>query len=165
VKNISSGEAIRAAARLRADHRMGSPPLPLTGIHVLVVDDNDDLREVVGAILGHFGAFVSPVATIADTRRLLERMTPDVVVCDVDGAGDEAYAFVQTMAAFEAGRAQTPVVGMTGSPYEHPVERMRAAGFAARLAKPVSPEVLRDVVMAVLEEKGGSAGRRRGGAT
>lgn len=132
---------------------------------MLVVDDNDDLREVVGAILGHFGAFVSSVATIPDTRLLLERLTPDVVVCDVDGAGDEAYAFVETMAPRAAGRARTPVVGMTSSPYEHPVERLRAAGFAARLAKPFSPEVLRDVVTAVLEEKGGSAGRPRGGAT
>ena len=51
-------------------------PLPadaLTGVHVLIVDDDPDARDLIGTVLQYCGALVSAVAVAVDALALVER--------------------------------------------------------------------------------------------
>ncbi|HXH82773.1 MAG TPA: response regulator [Candidatus Tectomicrobia bacterium] len=128
---------------------MGQAPKPLTGIHVFVVDEHDDLREVITSILAYFGALVTSARSIGDALPALRHMTPDVVVCDLDLGGEGAYAFIRTLRDQPPPLGRVPVLATTGSRHEHPVSRVQAAGFDARLAKPFAPDMLCALVAAL----------------
>src|SRR5256885_14728219 len=70
------------AGVLRTATGMDSRQGVLTGLYVLVVDDDLDAREILSSVLGYFGAFVTVSKGVADARRLLHEVAPDVVLAD-----------------------------------------------------------------------------------
>ncbi len=56
---------------------------PLTGLHLLVVDDNRDARVIYKTILSHCGAFVTAVSSAAAAARALRQIQPDVILTDL----------------------------------------------------------------------------------
>ena len=58
----------------------------LYGLHVLVVEDDADAREILTSVLTYFGAFITAVPSAEDALRHLRAVRPDVVVTDVCSA-------------------------------------------------------------------------------
>ena len=65
------------------------PNGPLTGLHVLVVDDNRDARLIYKSLLGHCGAYVTPVASAAAAARALKQVRPDIILTDLSMPGHD----------------------------------------------------------------------------
>ena len=93
-------------------------PIKLAGVRVLVVEDQEDTRDLLAAALGHSGAEVEPAGSAREALSALRRRPPDVLVCDIAMPGEDGYALlarVRALAAEEGGLV--PAVALTA--YAH----------------------------------------------
>jgi PAS domain S-box-containing protein len=122
-------------------------PLRLSGVRVLVVEDEEDTRDLLSAALGHSGAVVDLAASAEEALANLGRRRPDVLVCDIGMPVEDGYALltrVRALAAEEGGLV--PAVALTAYARSDDRRRALAAGFQVHLAKPVDPDELISVV-------------------
>ena len=122
-------------------------PIELSGLNVLVLDDELDARELVEAVLRKAGAAVVLASNVAEAFELLRAQKPDVIVSDIGMPGEDGYFFIRrlrTLSREEGGRI--PAVALTA--YARPDDRRRAlaAGFQNHAAKPVEPQELMFVI-------------------
>jgi CheY-like chemotaxis protein len=129
---------------------MGRPPAvaadALRGIHVLVVDDNADARDLLRRILEYAGALVAVTGSAADAIQYTRRLVPDVVVCDIVMPGHDGYWLLERLRG-DAGPpganvATVPVIAVTGLADDHPSAQALERGFTAYLPKPIDPAEL-----------------------
>jgi CheY-like chemotaxis protein len=126
----------------------------LAGTVVLIVDDDPDAREVVAAILRHYGAKVI-VATSVSTALVALRREPqvDVLVADLGMPVEDGYDLIRQVRASDVQKiAAMPAAALTAYTTEEDRERVLAAGFQFHLAKPVDPAVLVATVERLREE-------------
>ncbi|MBY0308020.1 MAG: PAS domain-containing protein [Phycisphaerales bacterium] len=111
----------------------------LSGVSVLVVDDEPDARDLVCRLLGDCGATVVGAGSVEEALTAAGRDAPDVVVSDIGMAGRDGYELVGLL---RARGCAAPAAAVTA--YARPEDRARAlgAGFSAHLAKPVEPGAL-----------------------
>ena len=73
---------------------MGSPAGVLRGLHVFVVEDDRDAREILTTVLEYVGALVTAAPTAAEALRHLRATTPDVVLADMNLGRHDAGALL-----------------------------------------------------------------------
>jgi PAS domain S-box-containing protein len=135
-------EERRAERGERSEHRM-VPGRSLTGLHVLVVDDDRESREISAKTLRQFGATVSLAASAAEAIDQIARDAPDVLVADIGMPGEDGNSLMRRIRALSRENGgQIPALALTG--HAGPQHRTRAleSGFEAHLSKPVSPRLL-----------------------
>ncbi len=119
----------------------------LTHLHVLLVEDDDDSRDLFVSVLEKCGARVSSTDSGYEALALFEADTPDVVVSDVGMAKMDGYALIRNLRGLplEAGRS-VPAIALTA--YARTEDRQRAfsEGFQMHIAKPVDPAHLASAV-------------------
>lgn len=126
------------------------PADALVGLHVLVVDDDAEARELIRTVLEYGGALVTVVATARDALRTLQRLTPDVVVSDIAMPHENGYWLIREMRELDAVKGhRIPAIAITGHSGTHGPERTLAAGFDAHLGKPIDPWDLCRVIAAL----------------
>ena len=112
----------------------------LAGHTVLVVDDNEDTREVLGTILEAHGATVSTAASVADARLALAGTLPDVLITDLAMPVEDGFALLDYCRHHsDLNLQQLPILALTAYGGHQAQDRVLAAGFDAYLAKPVEP--------------------------
>ncbi|HEX8137197.1 MAG TPA: PAS domain S-box protein [Pyrinomonadaceae bacterium] len=122
-------------------------PPALEGLHVLVVDDEEDTRFLVSSILEQCAARVSTASSAEEGLEMLKRLRPDVVLSDLGMPVEDGYSLITKVRALppeEGGR--TPAAALTA--YARVEDRMKVlrAGFQIHLPKPVEPAELVTVV-------------------
>src|SRR5688572_32722649 len=107
------------------------------GRTVLLIEDNDDAREAVAALLELEGCVVETAAEGVSGIELVRTNRPDVALVDIGLPGIDGYEVARRIRAL--GPPQPFLVALTG--YGRPEDRQRAteAGFDAHLVKPVDP--------------------------
>jgi len=126
------------------------PADALVGLHVLVVDDDAEARELIRTVLEYGGALVTVVSTARDALRNLQRVTPDVVVTDIAMPHENGYWLIREMRALDAVKGhRIPAIAITGHSTLHGPERTLAAGFDAHMPKPIDPWELCRVIAAL----------------
>jgi CheY-like chemotaxis protein len=119
-------------------------------VRVLVVDDEPDAREVVAAVLAHYGADVTLAATAEEALTLLGRVRPHVVISDVVMRGLDGYALLRAIRALpESDGGLTPAVALTASVTTEDRLRALRAGFQFHVPKPVHPLELAQAVVSL----------------
>ncbi len=119
----------------------------LDGLRVLVVDDEDDARSLIAAVLQGRGARVFMAASAAEAVTMLQAERPDVVLSDISMRDEDGYDFIRKVRALPpASGGRTPAAALTA--YGRLEDRMKAlsAGFQLHVAKPVDPAELVAVV-------------------
>jgi CheY-like chemotaxis protein len=112
----------------------------LDGHHVLVVDDNEDTRNVLATMLEAHGATVSTAASVAEARIALTTRLPDVLVTDLAMPVEDVFGLLDYCRHHADPRLQTlPILALTAYGGQQAHDRVIAAGFDAYLAKPVEP--------------------------
>ena len=112
----------------------------LKGHHVLVVDDNEDTRQLLGTMLEAHGATVGMAASVADARAALTVRLPDVLITDLAMPVEDGYGLLEYCRQNSDPRLQTlPILALTAYGGKQAEDRVLAAGFDAYLAKPVEP--------------------------
>jgi CheY-like chemotaxis protein len=127
----------------------------LSGLHVLVVEDDADARELVGAVLERCGACVTLTASAAEGVAAFEQRRPDVIVSDIEMPHEDGYGFIRKIRArrVEEG-GEVPAAALTA--YASAADRMKVlgAGFNIHIAKPVQPTELAVVVASLAGRHG-----------
>jgi CheY-like chemotaxis protein len=127
---------------------------PLSGVKVLVVDDDADARESVSLALAQCGAKTAAVGSAREALQMLHEFRPDVLVSDIGMPGEDGYAFIRRVRAISAHDvAHVPAVALTA--YCQPEDERRAllAGYQKFVPKPVEPDELAAVVRTLLERR------------
>lgn len=123
----------------------------LSGLRVLVVDDEADMRDLVVAILEHAGASVRVAASAAEAFALVDSFQPAVIVSDIGMPHMNGYDFMRRIRSQAANRKlaeerehSIPPIGIALTAYamEQDQQQALAAGFQRHLSKPVEPEAL-----------------------
>jgi CheY-like chemotaxis protein len=115
----------------------------LAGTRVLIVDDDPDAREVVAAILRHYGASVIVATSVSTALVALRREQVDVLVADLGMPVEDGYDLIRHVRSSENDKiARLPAAALTAYTTEEDRDRVLAAGFQFHLAKPVDPAVL-----------------------
>ncbi len=115
----------------------------LSGLRLLVVDDEPDMREMLASALEQHGAEVATAASGEEALRWLAENRADLLVSDIAMPGMDGCALVRELRRAGTGRvARMPAVAV--SAFARPEDRRDAleAGFQDYLTKPVEPEVL-----------------------
>lgn len=118
--------------------RVALDPTLLRGVQVLVIDDDEEARDLLRAVLEYCGAQVVTAESARAGLATLSHVRPDVVVCDVVMPGDDGYALVRALRT-RASMANVPVIALTAYAFAHGVHEALQAGFNAYLKKPVEP--------------------------
>jgi CheY-like chemotaxis protein len=123
------------------------PTDALVGVHVLVVDDDDDARQLLRTILQYCGALVTVTASAREAMSVLTRVTPDALVSDIAMPEQDGYWLIHELRALPAAQGGAiPAIALTAHGAAHGPDRTLAAGFQAHLRKPVDPWELCRVV-------------------
>jgi CheY-like chemotaxis protein len=109
----------------------------LRGLHVLVVDDNADAREIVAWTLNYFGAVVTRASSPAVALALLHRISPDLIVSDFSMPGEDGFSFIRRVRGLPPPVRDVPAIALTGFDGIANAATARAAGFNAYLVKPL----------------------------
>jgi signal transduction histidine kinase len=129
----------------------GAPRRPAPRpLRVVVVDDNDDVRETTGELLQALGHTVELASSGEEGAELILRVEPDVAIVDLGMPGLDGCG-VATQVRARLGSAQVRLVAMTGYGQETDRRKTREAGFDAHLVKPVDVETL---ITALSNEEG-----------
>jgi PAS domain S-box-containing protein len=121
-----------------ADRR---PVVSLESLRVLVVEDDDDSRGLMEAVLSASGALVRAVDHTERALQLLAHEPFDVLVADIGLPHADGFDLLQRIRATSR-LAQLPAVAVTGFASEDDRLRVAAAGYAAHVPKPFDADVL-----------------------
>jgi signal transduction histidine kinase/ActR/RegA family two-component response regulator len=132
----------------------GEINVPLTGIRVLLVDDEVDSREMMASALEACGAEVVAADSAIEALQVLGRAPFDVMLSDVAMPGKDGYELIREIRAAPAARiASVPAAAVTACVREDEREKALAAGFQMHLAKPVHPAALARAVAALARRR------------
>ncbi len=121
--------------------------LALTGLRVLVVDDQADTRELVARMLRQYGVEVTEVASAVEGLAALQRLMPDVLVSDIEMSLEDGYSLMRKVRALAASAGGAiPALVLMASPSEEDQENALYAGFTQYLPKPINPLELVEIV-------------------
>lgn len=107
----------------------------LQGVHVLVVDDEAEVRHVIAEILQLHGATVLSAGSGAEAISLLETCAPDVIVTDIAMINGDGFWLLHEVR--KRMLLAVPVIAISGHLDGSEEERLLAAGFDFLVAKPV----------------------------
>jgi len=122
------------------------PASDLEGVRVLVVDDEEDARELVSTMLGRYGAVVQTAASTTEALDFLESWNPRVLIADIGMQGEDGYELIRKVRALPGKTGTIPALALTA--YARIEDRMRAlsAGFQVHLSKPIDSAQLASAV-------------------
>jgi CheY-like chemotaxis protein len=127
----------------------------LDGVHVLVVDDDLDARELLAVILQRSGARVTLADSALAAMRVLDETLPHAILADIEMPEQDGYALVRQVRGLSPEHGGgIPVVAVTAYASETDRAKALAAGFSIHIAKPVHPVEIVSVVD-VLTRSGG----------
>jgi CheY-like chemotaxis protein len=137
---------------------VGRTELPtdaLRGIHVLLVEDDEDARDLISIILRYSGALVTAVGSADEALATLERVKPDLLISDIAMPVHDGYWLIQRVRELPADRnGAIPAIAITAHGELHGVARTLAAGFQGHLRKPIEPWELARTVTNLVAKRG-----------
>jgi len=150
VGSVAESPGTSIQARIEAEEESREPLKSqqlLSGLHVLIVDDDRDTLELLSAALTQRSARVTTASSAADALRALKFFRPDVLISDIAMPGEDGYELIQKVIALDIVPG-IPAIAITAYAKQEDKERALAAGFQRYLAKPVE---LGEFISAVAE--------------
>jgi CheY-like chemotaxis protein/anti-sigma regulatory factor (Ser/Thr protein kinase) len=121
-------------------------PVGLRGVHVLVVDDEEDVREMLTRALETWGARVTKADGVASALAAIAREVPNVVVGDIGMPDRDGYELISEIRSLDAPASRLPAIALTAWARASDAQRALDCGFDYHVTKPIDPEGLRAVV-------------------
>jgi len=112
---------------------------PLSGLRVLVVDDEPDACQLMSHLITRTGAEVKTCGSAHEALELLQQWLPDVLMSDIAMPDEDGYSLINKVRALPPERGgHTPAAAFTAYAREEDRERALAAGYQMHVAKPIS---------------------------
>jgi len=140
-ESVASADVIPGAASAA----MARDPIPRR--RVLIIEDNDDARESLHAVLAAEGHEVHEAADGAQGIEMAQRLRPDIVLIDIGLPLVDGYEVARRLRASQASLGvRWRLIALTGYGQREDVRRAEEAGFDTHLVKPVSPSALQSAM-------------------
>jgi CheY-like chemotaxis protein len=121
-----------------ASQTAGSLP-ELSGLHLLVIEDDEDARELLIEVFQFAGATVTACRDAYAALESLDARRPDVIVCDLALPRMDGLAFLRALREHpDANTRKTPMIAVTAYYELYSPNELRAMGCEAYMAKPLS---------------------------
>lgn len=141
-----SGESAQQHPTTASDREV-SPDPDLSGVNVLLLDDDIDALHLVKRVLETRGAKVATCCLAAECLQAVRETKVDVLIADIGMPVMDGYSFIRLLREMPADRGgQTPAVALTAFARSEDRRRSMLAGFDIHVAKPVEPGELVAVV-------------------
>ncbi|MBD3884062.1 response regulator [Phormidium tenue FACHB-886] len=129
-------------------------PHPLAGIHILLVDDDTDTRDVIAFTLEQSGAIVAAAASVVEALQIFGQKKFDLLISDIGMPDADGYTLMRQIRALPAAAGgKILAIALTAYAGEFNRRQALAAGFQQHLAKPIEPDELIRAVLALLSGK------------
>jgi CheY-like chemotaxis protein len=129
---------------------------PLAGKRVVIVEDDDDGREVLGLILREarvdLHSFDRAAKAYDYIAHLADSEQPDVLISDIAMPDEDGYEFIRRLRRLEGREHRPHLVALALTSFSRREDRAKAlqAGFDEHVPKPIDPDrVLRTVAQAL----------------
>jgi CheY-like chemotaxis protein len=119
--------------------------IDLTGLRVLVVDDEPDTLDLLRRVLGDSQAQVAAAPSVEAALATLGAFNPHVLISDVSMPGRDGYELIRAVRSTTSPE-DLPAAALTAYSRPEDAARAREAGFQMHLSKPVEPYELVKVV-------------------
>ncbi|HEY1398496.1 ATP-binding protein [Roseateles sp.] len=121
----------------------GAPVAPVTGLRVLVSEDNPTNRIVIEAMLERLGHHPTLCENGLQALHALRQQPFDLVLMDLHTPQMDGFEATRLMRELPAPRGRLPIVAFSADAFEESRQKADEAGISAFLAKPVELETLR----------------------
>jgi PAS domain S-box-containing protein len=141
-----------AGKRKEAENKFDSSLI--TGIRILIVDDDADTREFLRFLLQQNGALITVAASVNEALAVIVKTVPDLLISDLGMPERDGYELIQLLRAMpkEEG-GEIPAIALTAYAGESDCDRVLAAGFQKHIAKPVQPIKLLTSIADLLRQR------------
>jgi PAS domain S-box-containing protein len=126
----------------------------LTGVRVLVVDDEADARQLIARILQTCHAVVQTAATMEQALEHVRQHPPEVILSDLGMPKHDGFELIT---AIRAAGIRIPAAAISAFARSEDRRKAMLAGFQTHLAKPVEPAELIAVVASLSGRVGGKS--------
>ena len=124
----------------------------LAGVTILVVDNEDDARDLIAIVLRANGAEVTTAANATQALELIAERPPKVLISDIGMPEVDGYELIRRVRSLAgAGGSTILAVALTAYSREEDRRLALAAGFQTHVSKPVEPEELVRVVASLVK--------------
>ncbi len=147
-----TANSTQPGAQARADRSRSTSELPdLTGVRVLVVDDEADARELMACALANCGTTVLTASSAQEALDALSHTNVDVLLADIGMPVEDGYTLIRKVRSLPSRRsASVPAAAVTAYAREDQRQQALAAGYQLHIAKPVNPPELARAVATLL---------------
>lgn len=115
----------------------------LSGLEILIVDDETDIRELIAFILEQSGAKVTVTSSATAALSSLAESIPDLLLSDIGMPDVDGYMLMRRVQDLLSAKGRTiPAIALTAYAGEYHQHKALEVGFSQHLAKPVEPEEL-----------------------
>lgn len=122
----------------------------LSGLRVLLVDDEPEARLIIGTVIRRAGAEVKDCASANEGLAELVHWRPDVILSDIGMPQEDGYSFIGKIRSLSREQGgETPAIALTAYAREEDRLRALAAGYQMHVAKPIDARDLITIVQRV----------------
>jgi two-component system CheB/CheR fusion protein len=130
-------------------------PDHLRDLRVLIVDDEEEARNLLNLILTSYEAEVRECASAAEALQMIDEWRPDVLVSDIGMPIEDGYELMRKVRARGPERGGlVPALALTAYARVEDARRALEAGYQAHVPKPVTPDELAVVVANLAGRRG-----------
>jgi len=158
--SLASGVAVEKPKS--AEQSRVSAVSSLAHLKVLVIEDDEHTRVALRLAVEQCGAEITAASSAPEGKEILDRFSPDVILCDIAMPGEDGYSFIRWLRERERGRPdRIPTLALTAHNSAQDRQKALASGFDLHVPKPVKIEELAQAVLFAVKHKDqSSAGAR-----
>ncbi|MBE9046332.1 response regulator [Pleurocapsales cyanobacterium LEGE 10410] len=122
----------------------------MTGIKILVVEDNEDSRSLLTFLLEQENASVTATASASEALSALSQSLPDVLISDISMPEVDGYTLIRQIRELPSRGGQIPAIAMTAYAEESDRAAAISAGFQRHITKPVNVDDLIEAISSLV---------------
>jgi PAS domain S-box-containing protein len=151
---LRTADGVSDAAMVKAE---ADQSLALKGLRILVVEDDNDSREVLQLFLEQTGATVQSVPSAKDAMAVFQRPAnslPDVMISDLAMPDEDGYSLISRVRQLAPEKGgDIPAIALSAFATNESKQRAIECGFDYYSSKPFEPELLTSDILNVLRRK------------
>jgi CheY-like chemotaxis protein len=118
---------------------------------VLLVEDDDDSRKLLGTMLKRYGARVTSTKSAAEALNVFADEVPDLLISDIGMPDQDGYELIRKLRALPREKGgTTPAIALTGYASRKDRERALGAGYQQHMAKPIEQADMINAIAALV---------------
>jgi CheY-like chemotaxis protein len=119
----------------------------LAGLHILLVDDEADSRELLSLVLSLCHADITTASSAAEAFELIQQKRFDIVISDIGMPEEDGFALIKKIRGLSVKQGRD-ILAIALTAYARNEDRIQAliSGFQMHMSKPVEP---RELILAV----------------